>query len=70
MPFLPTSCGVVLATPEEEAVGMSDNDNDNDVGHNDDGDDEDNNTVLTADVEDNERRHHQPIYTIINLSKR
>jgi hypothetical protein len=63
-PLLPTSNDVVVATMEEEAAGVS-----NDDGHNDD-DDEDNDAAIAVDVEDNERRHRQPIYTIINLSNR
>ena len=47
---------------------MSDDNDDNNNDGNDNDDDEDNNAAVATDMEDNERRCRQPIYTIINLS--
>jgi len=56
----------MVATMEEEAAGVSDDDIDNNKEGHDGQDDENDNAAVAADVEDNEHLHRQPIYTIIN----
>ena len=51
-------------------MGVSDDNDDNDDDRHDEDDDEDNDAAVAANVEDNECRRRQPIYTIITLSSR
>jgi len=51
----------VVATTEKEMAGVSNDDNANDEDGHDDANDEADDTAITAEGEDNERRCHQSI---------
>ncbi len=60
-PHLPMSHDVVMATTEEETVGVSNDVNDNDKDRHDNANDKADNAAIAAEGEDNEHRCHQSI---------
>jgi hypothetical protein len=51
----------MVATTEEETVGVSNDDDNNDKDRHDDANDKANDAAIAAEGEDNERCHHQSI---------